>query len=153
MISSVIIEDNIELDIEGRVMHREDTSGHPIIRYKNLQLRLQFISEVNKMYPKDTKTKQLLRYRGRREIELTMERHPGAELKVISGTGNKWKYIWYWTHETRVYASNDYDELGIPMELSYARHNTVCRRMKGGQYKLLNQTVHDFAKIVAGEVK
>ena len=109
------------------------------------------MNAVEKLTPNTEDTANRLRYRGRKSIELTMERYPGAELKVITGTGGKWKYIWYWTHETRVYASNDFNELGIPMERRYASVNAVCRRMKGGQYKLLNQTVHDFAKIVAGE--
>jgi hypothetical protein len=43
MILKITIKDNTELDIEDRVTYREDTTGHPIIQYKNLQHHLQYM--------------------------------------------------------------------------------------------------------------
>ena len=91
MISSVIIEDNIELDIVVKVMHREDITGHPIMRYKSLQLRLQFISEVIDMSKvRNSTIDKIKSHTG--EIEV-------GDIHTIDGVEYHFGQIYGWIHQ------------------------------------------------------
>ena len=91
MISSVIIEDNIELDIVVKVIYREDITGHPIMRYKSLQLRLQFISEVIDMSKvRNSTIDKIKSHTG--EIEV-------GDIHTIDGVEYHFGQIYGWIHQ------------------------------------------------------